>query len=96
MCRPSFARYSSESSPTPLWKLLHMTKSFCRSSAGTSTSAKILAATASKASLGHSRNQSMVQQLTRDGNCRSRSLNASPMGEKQRMMCRLALQLAMK
>ena len=73
-----------------------MTSSFWRSSAGTSTSAKIFEATASSASLGHSRNQSMVQQLTSEGNCRSRSLNASPMGEKHRMMCRFALQLAMK
>lgn len=38
------------------------------------------AATDSKASAGHSLNQSMVQQVTSDGNCLSRARNTSPIG----------------
>eukprot|EP00955_Chlamydomonas_euryale_P029826 314360-Chlamydomonas_euryale.AAC.1 len=34
--------------------------------------------------------QSTVQQLTSDGNCRSRSLNALPMGLKHSMTCRFS------
>ena len=37
-------------------------------------------------------NQSMVQQLMREGNCRSRLRKASPIGLKAIMMCRLARQ----
>lgn len=37
-------------------------------------------ATDSKASAGHSLNQSMVQQLTKEGNCRRRARKISPMG----------------
>ena len=45
-----------------------------------STSVKKLTATERSASIGHSRNQSMVQQLTSEGNMRRRWRNASPMG----------------
>lgn len=37
-------------------------------------------ATDSRASAGHSLNQSMVQQLTREGNCLKRARKTSPMG----------------
>ena len=37
-------------------------------------------ATDCSASAGHSLNQSMVQQLTRAGNCRNRALKISPRG----------------
>lgn len=43
-------------------------------------SLKKAAATDSKASEGHSLNQSIVQQFTRDGNCLSRARNTSPIG----------------
>lgn len=39
-----------------------------------------MVATDSRASAGHSLNQSMVQQLTREGNCLKRARNTSPMG----------------
>lgn len=38
----------------------------------------------------------MAQQLTREGNFRKRSLKASPMGEKARTICKLALTLLKK
>ena len=75
-------KYSSDTSRTDEWKLLHISLSLFFSSASTSTSCSVFTATASSASSGHSLNQSMVQQLTSDGNCRSRSRNASPIGEK--------------
>ena len=50
------------------------------SSVPRSTSAKADCDTLSKASGGHSVNQSMVQQFTRDGNIRHRVLNALPTG----------------
>lgn len=45
-----------------------------------STSSRNLWATISRASSGHAWNQSMVQQLMREGNMRRRFLKASPMG----------------
>ena len=47
--------------------------------------------TPSRASLGHSTNQSMVQQLTRDGNMRQRDLKADPTGDIHSTMWRLFL-----
>ena len=41
----------------------------------------LVLATASRASAGHCWNQSMVQQLTREGNCLSLSRKASPTGD---------------
>lgn len=38
----------------------------------------------------------MAQQLMSEGNFRSRSRKASPMGEKAKTMCRLALTLVRK
>lgn len=45
-----------------------------------STSSRNLWATISRASSGHAWNQSMVQQLIREGNILRRFLNASPIG----------------
>lgn len=41
-------------------------------------------ATDSRASAGHSLNQSMVQQLTREGNCLKRARKISPMGLREK------------
>ena len=41
-----------------------------------------VSATEHRASSGHSLNQSMVQQLTNEGNCLRRALKISPMGLK--------------
>ena len=45
-----------------------------------------------RASSGHAWNQSIVQQLMREGNLRRRLRNASPMGLKARMTWRFSLQ----
>ena len=89
-------RYSSDKSRTDEWKLLHISLSLFFSSASTSTSCSVFTATASSASSGHSLNQSMVQQLTSDGNWRRRSRKASPIGEKHSTTCRLARHVLMK
>mmetsp|Transcript_48483 Transcript_48483/g.115379 ORF Transcript_48483/g.115379 Transcript_48483/m.115379 type:complete len:217 (+) Transcript_48483:1366-2016(+) len=47
-------------------------------------------ATLRSASWGHGMYQSMVQQLTSEGNIRRRFRNASPTGEKARTMCRFS------
>ena len=60
------------------------------SSFPTSMSDRKYLATEVRASSGHSANQSIVQQLTREGNMRSRCRNASPTGEKQSTTCKLA------
>lgn len=44
-----------------------------------------VSATDDKASSGHSLNQSMVQHVTRDGNCLNLARNTSPIGLKWRM-----------
>lgn len=67
-----------------------------RSSLPKSTSSNEDLDTLSRASAGHSVNQSMVQQLTRDGNIRQRALNALPTGLMHSTMCRLFLTLLMK
>lgn len=54
------------------------------------TSLMYLFATSSKATLGHSQNQSIVVQFTKAGYWRSLFLNASPMGLMQSIMCMLA------
>mmetsp|Transcript_23989 Transcript_23989/g.77973 ORF Transcript_23989/g.77973 Transcript_23989/m.77973 type:complete len:412 (-) Transcript_23989:1910-3145(-) len=59
-------------------------------------SAKKVFATLLSASIGHSENQSIVQQLTSDGNMRSRCRKASPIGENARTMWRLARTRPMK
>ena len=51
---------------------------------------------AASAHLGHSMNQSIVQQLTSDGNMRQRVLNASPTGLMHSTMCRLLRTRLMK
>ena len=58
-----------------------------------STSANDDVATPMRASRGHSTNQSMVQQLTSDGNIRHRALNALPTGLIQSTMWRLLLKI---
>ena len=52
-------------------------------------SAKKVLATELSASSGHSLNQSMVQQLTREGNMRMRCLNSSLTGLIASTQCRL-------
>ncbi len=53
-------------------------------------------ATISSASCGHAWNQSMVQQLMREGNIRRRFLKASPMGLMARTTCKFACTRSMK
>ena len=61
-----------------------------------STSARNCWATLFSASCGHSANQSMVQQFTREGNIRSRVRNASPTGLMQMTVCRFFRHCSMK
>jgi len=62
-----------------------------RSSLPKSTDSKADLDTLSSASGGHSMNQSIVQQLTTDGNIRQRDRNAFPTGLMHSTMCRLFL-----
>mmetsp|Transcript_14668 Transcript_14668/g.43745 ORF Transcript_14668/g.43745 Transcript_14668/m.43745 type:complete len:228 (-) Transcript_14668:2604-3287(-) len=66
------------------------------SSEPTSSFSKYRCATESSASLGHSSNQSMVQQLISDGNMRQRTRNAEPTGDMQSTMCRFSRTREMK
>ena len=50
-----------------------------------------LVATVCKASSGHALNQSIVQQLINDGNCKHLNLNESPTGDKHKTICKLSL-----
>ena len=77
---------------TDSWKLLHISTTDCRLCFSISTSARKVDATASSASAGHGRNQSIVQQLTRDGNMRKRVRKASPMGDMARHVWIIARQ----
>ncbi len=61
-----------------------------------STVSKKVCATESRASRGHSVNQSMVQQFTREGNMRQRARKASPTGLMHRTMCKWFCTLPMK
>ena len=61
-----------------------------------STSYRNRLATLSKASRGHSENQSMVVQLTREGKFLTLPLKDSPIGEKHSTMCRRFLQRSTK
>ena len=80
----------------PWWNCLQMAMMSNRCWSGTSISFRNFLATASRASFGHSWNQSMVQQFTREGNCRSRSRNASPIGDRHSTMCRFFFVWSMK
>lgn len=62
----------------------------------TSSSVKNLEDTLSRASLGHSINQSIVVQLTRAGNFLALILSVEPTGEKQRITFRFRLVLSIK
>mmetsp|Transcript_7047 Transcript_7047/g.26633 ORF Transcript_7047/g.26633 Transcript_7047/m.26633 type:complete len:341 (-) Transcript_7047:3498-4520(-) len=88
MCRPWFARNFSESARTLVWNTMHMSMHEVLSLLPIWTSLKNCVATLFSASTGHSLNQSIVQQFTRDGNFRNRVLNASPTGEKHNTVCR--------
>lgn len=66
------------------------------SSSVRSMSAKNLVATATNASSGQFSNQSIVQQLTRDGNFLKRILKLSPIGDMARTMCNCILALSTK
>eukprot|EP00962_Isochrysis_galbana_P011307 scaffold3166_cov111-Isochrysis_galbana.AAC.6 len=78
------------------WKVLHISTADERTSSSISTSARNVEATASSASAGHARNQSMVQQLTSEGNMRSRRRKASPMGDIARHTCKELRHRSMK
>lgn len=94
------------------WKCLQMDTTDFLSSSDISISCKKLLATNSKASSGHAYgkdnthnvqhmliltwNQSIVQQLIREGNCLRRFLNASPMGLIAKTMCRFSRHRLMK
>ncbi len=67
---------------------VHVCQTFIDSSPR-STLSKNVSATDSRASLGHSVNQSMVQQLTSDGNIRHLERNESPTGLIHNTMCNL-------
>lgn len=69
---------------TSCWKSMHMSSTAARDSpVSNSTSRRNWLATLLSASVGHSENQSMVQQLTREGKRRSLLRNASPTGLMQ-------------
>ena len=53
-------------------------------------------ATSCKAYFGHGKNQSIIVQLTKAGNCLALLLRASPTGEKHKDICNLALTLSIK
>lgn len=67
-----------------------------RSSLPNSTSSKAEFDTLINASRGHSTNQSMVQQLTSDGNIRHRDRNELPTGLMHSTICRLFLKNVQK
>jgi len=73
---------TSSQYPSPVVSWQRATKHFLLQieEIGELTVVKKLEATDRKPSTGHSLNQSIVQQLTRDGNIRRRVLNASPNG----------------
>jgi hypothetical protein len=52
--------------------------------------------TVAKASSGHSKNQSIVQQLTKLGNILTLVLKASPIGEKHKTICKNFLTYSIK
>ena len=60
-----------------------------------STSSRNFVATEARASSGQLWNQSIVQQLTSDGNLRRRVRNASPIGDIARTMCSWSLTRSM-
>ena len=73
-----------------LWKAQHMETIAAEECSTPSTVVRNCSATVCSASCGHAVNQSMVQQLTSEGNWRSRVRKASPMGDMHRTTCRLA------
>ena len=75
---------------------MHVATHDVRTSGCISTSDRNLSATVFSASGGHSVNQSIVQQLTKLGNCRRRPRNASPTGLKASTTCKLDWQRSTK
>lgn len=61
----------------------HTNPSIAEDSSSSGISPRKVEATERKASSGHAENQSIVQQLTRDGNWRRRARNISPIGLKR-------------
>ena len=59
-------------------------------SSGKPTAANAFFATVNNASSGHEENQSIVQQLIKDGNCKHLNLNLSPTGDKHKTTCKLS------
>ena len=67
-----------------------------RTASSISTSERNDSATVSSASFGHAVNQLIVQQLTSDGNLRSRVRNASPIGDMHNTTWRFLRQIVTK
>ena len=67
-----------------------MSSTAARSSSSIEMSARNEVHTVCSASRGHAVNQSIVQQLTSEGNLRSRVRKASPIGDMHSTTCRLA------
>lgn len=66
---------------------MHMSIQMLRSFSGISTVERNLVATATNASFGQGWNQSIVQQLTIDGNFLTRFRKESPMGDMDMTIC---------
>mmetsp|Transcript_16569 Transcript_16569/g.47238 ORF Transcript_16569/g.47238 Transcript_16569/m.47238 type:complete len:363 (-) Transcript_16569:7462-8550(-) len=94
--RPCSDKNSAARSWAFVWKVMHMSTIAGLTSSSNFTSFKNFSATANRASPGHAVNQSMAQQFTREGNNRRRSLNADPIGEKARIICKYCLTRWMK
>ena len=82
----SSRRYLYERSATDSWNEQHISCTALRTLSSILMSCKKDWATVSSASLGHAVNQSMVVQLTSEGNLRRRVRNESPMGDMQSAM----------
>mmetsp|Transcript_6590 Transcript_6590/g.16754 ORF Transcript_6590/g.16754 Transcript_6590/m.16754 type:complete len:271 (+) Transcript_6590:2935-3747(+) len=89
--RPCSDKNSAARSWAFVWKVMHMSTMAGLTSSSNLTSLRNFSATARSASPGQAVNQSMAQQFTKEGNNRSRSRKAEPMGENARMMCRYCL-----
>ena len=89
------AKYLVDIFSTLLWiYLIHsITPSNCFPKAMSSFCSKIFLATLIKASSGHSVNQSIVQQFTKDGNILNLVTNFSPTGDMAKIICILDITL---
>lgn len=76
--------------------LLFMAASAFASPSPSEISSNLVLATINSASLGHGRNQSIVQQFTREGNITVLVLNFSPTGDIATTICNYCLNLCIK